>query len=437
MKFRIIILFIGFILLILSRINSIPVLIVDNFQRLEIANAWLSQEFSFSSKSDYLHDGIPDGWAVSWWGGADAIYKIEGKDIFQGVQAARVTRTNDSGSAYLTQDVVVKPGSSLLFTIYVKGSQGAVQIWARSSTKQDWIKRGLGGYLQISSPIEWQGYALSFEVPKDSREIRVVLTSLGDMLFDEAYLGEDSNGNVGQNLLLNPGFELDGQIIDNSTWWKEINQPKTNVSESMTSQQLSISYENITDMLQKRFQAIRDRSKDLNHSCAFNPEMTGWLINLEPRIRQEGGNAALEQLYILAIDLAPNCPLPYAYLAELYASNSAFWPAAELYHKAAEIASGTILSGKYSFEEGVIRWKHTGELEQAIYAFQQAEKMSGWEPGGWYLGVASYDLGQVLERTGQYDEAKAAYQRVLDCKECFVHRDNASSRLKEIDTQRK
>ena len=337
----------------------------------------------------------------------------------------------------MTQDVVVKPGSALFFTIYLKGSQGAVQIWARSSNQQDWIKHGLGGYLQISSPNEWQEYTLSYQVPKDSKELRIVLTSLGDMLFDQAYLGEETNGNLGQNLLLNPGFELDGQIIDNSTWWKEIKHPRINVSKSMTSEKLGTSFDNITDMLQGRFQAIRDRSKELNQSCAFAPEMTGWLINLESSIKQEGGNAALEQLYTLAIDLAPNCPQPYAYLADLYASNSAFWPAAELYHKAADLAYRTILSGKYSFEEGVIRWKHTGELEQAIYAFQQAEKMSGWEPGGWYLGVASYDLGQVLEITGQYDEAEAAYQRVLDCKECFVHRDDASSRLKEIDTHLK
>jgi tetratricopeptide (TPR) repeat protein len=186
------------------------------------------------------------------------------------------------------------------------------------------------------------------------------------------------------------------------------------------------------DMLNGRYEAISQRITEQGNGCLAGPEMTSWLLNLAPDIEAQGGPAAREKLYQLTIRLAPTCPQPYGQLGTLYENNRAFWAATLQYRKAAELAGNTPLAGFYYYKEGLTHVRYTGNLDQAIYALENAERLQTWVTGVVFQGAAAYNLGLALRDSGQLDEAAAAFQRVIDCDSCVNYQKPAQAALRTL-----
>ncbi len=237
-------------------------------------------------------------------------------------------------------------------------------------------------------------------------------------------------GQPGENLLSNGGFEQNGQAGDPLVWWQANIQ--TAPLEPLASGVEGLSYQNASDMLAGRYDAIRQRATQLGAGCVDAPEMTAWLTAGGDEFERSAGAAARERLYRLAIALAPGCPQPYASLGELYESRKAYTQAVAFYHQAASLAGDTALAGRYAFNEGFLEVRQTGELQKAIAALQFAESHPGWEYGLWYRGVATDFLAQALETDGQNQEALAAYQRLLDCGQCSNYQEEALKKIRQL-----
>jgi tetratricopeptide (TPR) repeat protein len=390
--------------------------LMQNLLRRDLIQTWMHVKPATSS--NVLNDDIPDSWSVQTWGGATAIYRIVTDQVFIGQRAVSLKRTNTTGGVALAQEVSVPANSQLLLSVYSKGVGGAIQVLGGENTL---------GWMDIPATDTWQIYRLTFQVPSNANTVRLLLRAvdLGVIYFDEAYLGIASDGIAAANLLGNSGFEEDGVSGDPLIWWS------SEVAAPVKQNDLprGITYMNIGDMLNGNSSVIQQRARELGGNCSESPAMTGWLLARGEDFEQAGGVFAREQLYQLAIKLAPNCPQPYAALADLYARAQSCWRAAELYNQAAHLSEGTPLSGYYSFQEGMLRQRCTGELEQAAIAFQKAEQSSGWEGAVWYYGAAPFFLGQVWEALGHPREAAEAYLRVLACEKCVEYRTAASDRL--------
>ena len=390
----------------------------QNLLRRDLIQTWMHVKPS-KTRSNVLNDDIPDSWSVQTWGGATAIYRIVTDQVFAGQRAVSIQRTNIAGGVALAQDVTVPATSRLLLSVYSKGVGGAIQVLGGGDTL---------GWIDIHAADTWFNYRLTFQVPSNTNTVRLLLRAgdLGVIYFDEAYLGVASDGRAETSLLANPGFEEDGVSGDPLIWWS------SEVAAPVKQNDLprGIAYMNIGDMLNGNSLAIQQRARELGDNCSESPAMTGWLLARGEDFEQAGGVFAREQLYQLAIKLAPNCPQPYAALADLYARAQSCWRAAELYKQAAQLSEGIPqITGYYSFQEGLLRHRCTGELEQAAIAFQKAEQSSGWEGAVWYYGAASFFLGQVWEALERPREAVEAYRRVVACEKCVEHRTAASDRL--------
>jgi len=396
----------------------------QNLLRLGLIQTWMRVKPA-QPRVYALNDDIPDGWVVQTWGGATAIYRIVTEHVFMGQRAVSIQRTNTTGGVALAQDVSVPANSQLLLSIYSKGVGGAIQVLGDGDTL---------GWINIPAANAWSNYRLMFRVSSNVNTIRLLLRAgdLGVIYFDEAYLGVASDGRAESNLLGNSGFEEDGVSGDPLIWWSSDVAAPVNQNDLPR----GIAYMNIGDMLNGNSSAIQWRARELGSNCSENPAMTGWLLARGEDFEQAGGVLAREQLYQLAIKLASNCPQPYAALAELYAQAQSCWRAAELYNQSARLSEGTPLSGYYSFQEGMLQYRCTGELEQAVIAFQKAEQSSGWEGAAWYYGVAPFFLGQVWEALGHPDEAADAYRRVVACGKCVEHRVTALARLQALTAQK-
>ena len=162
--------------------------------------------------------------------------------------------------------------------------------------------------------------------------------------------------------------------------------------------------------------------------------MTSWLTELGAELGKTGGIGTTEQVYQLAIELAPNCPQPYAKLANLYQSARAYWKAAEYYHQAYLRTNDAKLAARYCFREGLLQLRYVGDMVRTVYCFQLAEKVTGWEANQWEKGAASYYLGEALEAAGNIPGAIAAYKRVLNCEQCGWHHASALGRLKVLES---
>ena len=406
------------LLIILLLIGQNRARLLQNLFRIDLIHTWMDAKPS-QPVINVLHDDIPDGWVVQTWGGATAIYRVVTDQVFSGQRAVSIQRTNTTGGVALAQDVSVTANSEFLISVYSKGVGGAIQVLGGGETL---------GWMDIPASNTWHNYRLTFQVPSNVNTIRLLLRAadFGVIYFDEAYLGIAMDGRVAENLLGNPGFEEDGVSSDPLTWWS------SNVAAPVKQYALprGIAYMNIRDMLNRNSSAIQQRAREQEGNCSESPAMTGWLLARGPDFEQASGVNAREQLYKLATQLAPDCPQPYAALANLYAGAQSCWRAAELYTQAAQLSEGIPqLTGYYFFQEGLLRHRCTGELDQAVTAFQKAEQSSGWEGGTWYYGAAPFFLGQIWESLGQPNKAAEAYRRVVDCEKCFEHRTAASARL--------
>ena len=401
----------------------------ENLLRNGVIASWMQWRTVDTAVDTGLKDGIPDRWDILTWGGAKGIFYTDDKAPFAGLRAAVIERTNTSGGAALVQNVSVRSGGQILVSVFAKGEGGAIQVQYRRDNQEPWQN---GGWMNIAPTVEWEQYRLSVAIPRERPDVRLLLrSSHGFTSFDKTYFGFEEDGNPDRNLLKNSDFEQDGRDEDPLTWWHNQAEkvPPVRVTEGMFLER-DISLKNIVDITVGNFDAIKRRAGELGGNCASKPEMTGWLLAL-------GGTSIetqAEGFYLLARELAPNCPQPYAALAKLYASHLAFKSAADLYHKASELAEGTVLAGRYAFEEGFIHVRFTGKATEAISALRKAEKVKGWESGLWYRGAASLFLGYALESKGMYDEAGQAYRQVIECAICSYHRAEALERLESMKT---
>jgi tetratricopeptide (TPR) repeat protein len=256
----------------------------------------------------------------------------------------------------------------------------------------------------------------------------VLLRTSGRVLFDEAYLGVPGDQANSVNYLVNPSFEEDGGSENPLQWWKRNVHIPGISREKPQKMGLPVAYQNVSDLLNGKVGAITHRSDGLEN-CSLHPEMTSWLSGLNVRLEKSGGLAGMEGLYQLARKLAPKCPQPYAALAGLYELQHSYTKAAELYHRAAVLSGESGLAGKYSFSEGLLHLRQTGDYMAAVRAFALAEAIRGWERGAWYRGAASFYLGQALEALDRLPEAVDAYRRVLLCSSCSFYHAAAEERL--------
>jgi hypothetical protein len=425
-------------MLVVVRFTILCITIVSivrrNSDALALHHAWLNAMYS-GPIDQSLHDGIPDQWDLTWWGGATQLVQIERTRAFQAEAFVQIARTNTTGAAALTQDVHVQSGATIVGSVVSRGADGAIVIWFRNPS-QDWVKQGLGGWTGIAAGADWHPASLTVTVPADMTEIKFLLQANGSMSFDDAHVGYQSADHTGSNLLNNSGFEQDGTISSPLIWWQEHHVVKYPAKAELTNNtSMSLSYLNVNDMLSGDVDAVRQRAAQLGDRCALTPEMTAWLLGLGDRFETEGGAAAREQLYQFAIFLAPNCPQPYAELAGLYESRLAYQPASELYHQAAQLSNGTILAGRYSFAEGYLAVRYTGDITRAISALSYAASLTGWEGNNWYRAATIYYLGQSLETAGRIQEALEAYQHILDCTTCESFQETARVRLQSLKTK--
>lgn len=400
-----------------------------NWRHLTISRVWLNTSYRGES-NDSLQDGVPDGWQYYAWGNATQILELNVDDVVAGNRALKIEHTNTNGGAGIIQVLPLKGNNTPeLFTIYAKGGEGVVHIWYRIGSANDWIKKG--GRLSIPPNDDWRQYRMAFVVPTDASDIAVLLQVQQITEFDEAYLGSDNGTSIGKNLLINPGFEYDGESEDVLAWWDD-NVLADNMSIQLMETTGTNAFSNVNNILNGNYAAIQQHTGFLGHPCALEPGEISWLVAKGPQFRDTGGSTAEEKVYQLAMRLAPNCPQPYAALAELYKGNFAFKRAADLYEQAANLSTGTVFEGKYSFEAGFLRLRNTGEMKEAIELLRRAEQTTGWEGGEWYQGAATYYLGIALQETGQIDQSRLAFQRVINCRKCYFHRSAARRALNEL-----
>ena len=427
--------FLGILLLIFLGIFSGNFLIEifnNNLERRQITKSWSSLEFSPEFYSNELQDGIPDGWQFESWGGARGIVELFSNEHNIGNRIAKLTHTNKAGDVALTQKINVNPGDRVIVSGYAQGEGGAIQVQLDDQINNKWVSEGVGGWIAVPASVDWQHYVMTINVPENIDKLKLLLR--GSNIYDDIYAGkEDINGTPGANMLLNASFEEDGYTYDPITYWLDNVEIPTSSSFGVGDTSLGISYQNILSFQNGQYASITNRGNQLNGNCAYFPDMTAWLTAWGEYFEQEGGFAAKEKLYNLAIQIAPKCPQPYAALASLYSTHNANYKAAQLYHLASKLADESNLAGKYAFEEGFIHVRYTGLYQEAELALRRAENTHGWEGSHWELGAASYFLGQALEQLNRKEEAVEAYQRVLNCVACRSHHKPAIEKLQSTD----
>ena len=403
-----------------------------NLYRLELIREWISLKPDKVKTNDCLRDNIPDRWSIQAWGGATAIFGLDENNPFNGKASAFIHRTNAQGGTAFTQDIWIPKTSQIYISAYAKGTKGAIQIWLGNRETGEWTKDA--GWLNIPSTETWQFFTMRLKIPNNVNLVRLWLRATGDgtIRFDEIYIGTEASPDQEANLIENPGFEIDGVVFDPTWWWQTHVHPSAEKEALHNILSENLSYLNMYDMLKGNFALIQERAKGLGDHCALTPEMTSWLLSKADAFEKAAGATAREMIYRLTIQLAPNCPQPYAALAQLFEQYHSYWMAAELYQKAANLAGNTSTSGRYSFEEGILRLRYTGELDLAAIAFRKAVEHSGWEASSWHRGAALFYLGQALESLGNLEESVMTYQRVLDCRDCIYYHEYAHRKITSL-----
>lgn len=421
---------IALILLILTQSDRLAA----NLYLRYLDNKWSSIELTgFSPSGDELQDGFPDDWIPRTWSNGRAVIQKETEEVHTGTYAAQIERTSSGGVAALTQLFLVPEGATgVILRVFAKGDGGAAQV---RYLQEGQVSTTNLGWQDIPARQEWQQYQVTKPLPPDAYQIEVLLRSNGRTYFDDAFFQFLKAGEGMGNLLANPDFETDGQEQDPLVWWQEhtIMPNVDNIPETALAGELP--FLNILDMLNGRYDNIRRRISEQESSCITKPEMTSWLLDLAPKVEEQGGPAAREKLYQLAIFLAPTCPQPYGQLARLYEENGAYQAAAQQYRLAAELSGETSLAGFYYFNEGLMHVRHTGSLEQAVFTLQKAEELEAWVTGIVFKGASTYSLGQAYKNAGQFEEAAVYFQKVLDCDDCRYYQDAAAAELANLNNQ--
>ncbi len=404
--------------------------IIHNLTLRYIDYKWNTVTLTGLTVNNNLQDGLPDNWQARTWNGGQGIIHKTADIKRTGNAAISVEKTNNTGVAALSQIVTIPENSNQLsFWVFARGDAGAAQV---RFIIQNQPGTQNGGWQTIPATEEWQRYQVETAIPANAVRAEVLLRSNGQTFFDDTFLLFVLPAGERENYLANPGFEIDGIEQDPLLWWQEhaILPDIETLPDIPLSDELP--YLSILDMIDGRYQAISQRINEQTQSCGSRPELTSWLLNLAPELEQQGGPAAREKLYQLGIALAPTCPQPHGYLARLYEDNRAFWAAAEQYRLAAELAGDTPLAGYYYYNEGLTHVRQTGHLERAIIALSKAEQLESWVVGVVFQGSATYNLGLALRDAERFDEAAAAFQRVLDCDACINYQKPAAAALNTL-----
>jgi hypothetical protein len=401
-----------------------------NYYHSTLIKDYLGLEPNNLSRSDDIADDIPDGWQVEAWDGAREVYKLSTDKPFAGKRSASIRHTNESGAATLTQQFAVEPGMDLEVSAQTRGEAGAIRIQffvAQSDERTGGVRTDFG------AADEWQQVSFALPIPNGITKARVLLYAVsGETLFDEVKVATKPDKGSPKNLLSNSGFEQDGSDEDPMEWWLRHFQSREDQGTNPPPDSTRLVYANIRDLMIGNLENVQTRSNLPEGECADQPEISSYLIEHGKEIEKVGGAAAKERLYLLAADLAPRCPFPYAALGDLYRAHFSYDKAARYYAQAAELSADTFLAARYAFDAGLLHWSYTGNLDRAQLYLHRAENSRGWEPSAWHRGAAAYYLGRTFEDMGLPEEAAEAYQRVLQCAECTDHQKNAQERLNGI-----
>ena len=407
-----------------------------NLALKDIDRTWNRVSLTGLTINNNLQDGIPDGWQARNWGGGQGIVQlVENPGAHAGTKVLSIQKTNTEGVTAVSQILPLEPETiQVSFRLFAKGQQGAAQIRFYLAG-QGAGQPEAGGWKNIPPSQDWQRVLVQSAVPPGAERVEVLVRSNGLTYFDDAIVWLAKQGDEANNSAANPDFEEDGLDQDPITWWQEHAvvppfKPITGVDFSS-----EIPFLNIMDMLNGRYEAISQRNLQNGNNCHGGPEVTSWLLNMAPEVEAQGGLAAREKLYQLAITLAPNCPQAHGQLGHLYEENRAFWAATVQYRKAAELSGNTPIAGFYFYQEGLTHVRHTGNLDQAIYALENAERLQTWVTGVVFQGAAAYNLGLAFRDAGRFNEAAAAFQRVIDCDSCLNYKRPAESALRNLENK--
>lgn len=404
--------------------------LINNLYLRYIDYKWNRVELTGLTNNTELQDGFPDFWNARAWRGGRAEIRSESTEVHTGSYSALVERTSPGGVTALSQLLPVpEDAANVSLAVFAKGDGGAAQILYFFEGQQASVN---GGWQDIPALGNWQQYQINKPLPPEVRQIEILLRSSGVTFFDDAEITFRSEAGESLKPLKNPGFEEDGLPQDPFVWWREhtVLPELGNIPQETLTGELP--YLNMLDMLNGRYEAIRQRITQQETPCSTTPEMISWLLDLGQEVYDQGGPSSAEKLLQLAISIAPTCPQPYFQLGRLYELNGVYLSAAEQFRLAAELSGETPLAGYYYFNEGLIHVRHTGDLDQAIFTLEKAGALEAWVTGIVFQGASAYNLGLAYKNAGLRAEASDAFRRVIDCDACTYYHDAAAAELNAL-----
>lgn len=408
--------------------QSFGIRFFESVTRLKVLQVWQNVELNLDSSTLVeLRDDVPDFWVPTAWNGATRRISLDKNIVFDGQQAVQLNRTNNVGTVALIQTVSINHSPIVTVSAYARGDGGAIQTRFRDFSSGTWVAQG---WQEIAPSDEWVHYVLSIPVPPQSDSVELRLRTNRKIWFDAVTLTSSVENN-GKDKLLNSNFEVDGIDQLPLEWWMDAKRNSKTLGVGLPSDSF-LSYSNMVDMIHGNFEAIKQRAEGLGLRCVYRPDMVNWLLALGFEQREINNPTAAEQIFRLAVQLAPECPQPYAALGSLYEANKAFEQAVVYYKFSADVAGQTPYAGQMYFRVGLVCVRYLGDSEEAVQALLKARQLSGWENSAWAMGAASLNLGIAYETLGAYDEAKEAYEAVLDCERCLYNHPNAVSRLDQL-----
>jgi tetratricopeptide (TPR) repeat protein len=421
------------ILVLALNIGSLTRAAELNWASRTINQAWLNVTYP-GAFDNSLQDSVPDGWVPANWRNSLAVLTIDHQTSRTGRRSAHIQKNNDRDASVFEQSFAPPPGKEVQCGVYSLGDAAFLGI----------LGDGIQGrnYTTMPESDEWVSSTLRFTTPAEGDIATLYFglrDSTGKVWFDDAFCRETAQGS-GQ-LIENGGFEADGTREDPEQWWTVVRRSQGSAFDDLEQAYSSIaklpegwparvSRLNAADLLLGRNERVVARMQHSLEGCVGDDRNPDFLLGLGANIQPDGGLSAYERAIQLAILLMPNCPQPYAELAELYSSAGAYDRAASLYEEAASRARPGAQRSAYLFTEGRIHVISTGDWNRAIDRLSRAQLNTDWANSD--HGVATLYLGNALVQAGRCDEARLAYQTVLGCGECTSRHAEALSSLNEL-----
>jgi hypothetical protein len=433
LRYTIIIIFILILLLLVG--NQTQEKLKTNWANVVIAKAWLSVDDP-EPINNFLNDGIPDYWYVANWGKARSSIIRDENNFFLESPSIFIKKNNDNDTSLLFQDITVTPEKEVTCVVHHRGGDAFLRVIAEGFVGQSIVL--------LPKTEEWLASSLIFSLEPGYVTAKVLfgISGLsGEAWFDQvtcSYRGLEAN-----NLVINGNFEQDGSNNKPMEWWMGLLPSKSVVrrvekardillTNPSSKSPLNHNLVNSADILSANYERVIYRMKYVSSGCLGIDGNPSILLGLASRFQEENNLVASERAALLAIELMPKCPQPYAWLGSLYLSANAFQEAANLYHEAALRSSFGGQKGAYLFDQGYIYVVGTGDYPSAIEVLSQAQENEGWERSPWYRGAALIELGKAFYEEGMCSDAQAAYQSVIDCPECSARHSSAMLGLQDL-----